>query len=68
MLKLATRKDMTYSVDWLTEVVRRVSYAHKHERDLETVNMRSSMRLEKVTAPGIFSSPCMLTFLSVEEE
>ncbi|KLO07425.1 hypothetical protein SCHPADRAFT_945298 [Schizopora paradoxa] len=47
MLKLATRKDMTYSVDWLTEVIRRVSDAHKHGRGLETVNMRSSMRLEK---------------------
>ncbi len=48
MHKLATRKDMTYSVDWLTEVVRRVSDAQKNRRSLETVNMRTPMRLEKV--------------------
>ena len=50
MHKLATRKDMTYSVDWLTEVVRRVSDAHRTNKGLETVNMRTPMRSEKVCA------------------
>lgn len=62
MHKLATRKDMLHNVDWLTEVVRRASAAYIGRKDLETVNMRAPMRLEKVSGFVSLSSKRSLTF------
>lgn len=46
-----TRNDkIRYNVDWRTEVIRRFSEAWISGRELLTVNMKSPMRLRKVSA------------------
>jgi hypothetical protein len=48
MNKLADDKDLKHNVDWLTEVIRRYSDALSANRSLSSVNMKSSIRPEKV--------------------
>jgi hypothetical protein len=48
MNKLVDDEDLKHNVDWLTEVIRRYSDALAVNRSLSSVNMKSSMRLEKV--------------------
>ncbi|EPQ56118.1 hypothetical protein GLOTRDRAFT_115511 [Gloeophyllum trabeum ATCC 11539] len=44
---LTSRSDLQSSVDWLTEVTRRMCEAYLSHRSFSTVNMKSPMRFEK---------------------
>ncbi|KZT25327.1 hypothetical protein NEOLEDRAFT_1169507 [Neolentinus lepideus HHB14362 ss-1] len=44
---LTARTDLQSSVDWLTEVTRRMCEAYLSKRNFSTVNMKSPMRFEK---------------------
>lgn len=50
MPKAVIRKDQLHSVDWLTEYIRRICQARASDQRLESVSMKSVMRLEKVIA------------------
>lgn len=47
---LTTVSKLKCSVDWLTEVMRRLTEAWVAQREFTTVNMKSSMRHEKASA------------------
>ena len=63
MQKIAQRKELLSSVDWLTEVIRRYSQARISNRPLESVNMKSQMRLLKVSI-CVYMSNCLASKLN----
>lgn len=64
---LTNNKKLQYSVDWLTEVIHRLSDAALAAKPLSSVTMKSPIRTEKVDVALLpyFNTP--LTPESVEE-